>query len=322
MSESGGVRPVSGDVDTVRPVSGRQFLVRRGAAVVRVGQVAAVLREFSVGGVHFTETWADDLVAPMGAGMVLAPWPNRVAGARWTHDGKTQQLDITDPSRGNAIHGLLRNTAYERVSQDDDSLTLGASIYPQHGYPFTLDVSVTYALTDDGLTVTFLLVNAGAAAAPFGVGSHPYLRVGSHAAADLTITVAAATRAVVDDKMIPVSRDPVDGTHVDLRAGLRVGDLKTDVALTDFELVDGRVEHRLSAPDGTAVVLWADEVFRWAQVYSPENFPGPGQPDQRVAIAVEPMTCAVNAFNSGDGLLWLEPGATWTASWGLRPEGF
>ena len=306
----------------VRPVSGRQFEIRRGAALARVGQVAAVLREYSVGGTAFTEVWPDDVVAPMGCGMVLAPWPNRVAGAKWTYRDKTQQLDITEPSRGNAIHGLLRNTAYELVEHTDDSVTLAASVYPQHGYPFTLDLQVTYALDDAGLTVTFALINAGAAAAPFGIGSHPYLRVGAHDVADLTITVDARTHAVVDERMIPTSKQPIEGTHVDLRAGLRVGDLNADVALTDLSAQAGRVEHRLSAPDGTALVLWADEVFGWAQVYSPDNFPGPGLPDQRVAIAVEPMTCAVNALNSGDGLRWLEPGATWTASWGLRPEGF
>ncbi|MET3805433.1 aldose 1-epimerase [Nakamurella sp. UYEF19] len=306
----------------VRPVSGHQFEVRRGDAVVKVGQVAAVLREFSVAGVHFTETWTDDVVAPMGCGLVLAPWPNRVAGGRWQHEGKTQQLDITEPSRGNAIHGLLRNTAYHLVDQGEDFVTLGASIYPQHGYPFTLDLEVIYALVDDGLRVTYRLTNVGVGTAPFGIGAHPYLRVGEHAATDLTVTVAADTHAAVDDRMIPMARESVDGTHLDLRGGIRVGDIKADTALTGLTATDGRVAHRLAAGDGTAVVLWADEVFGWVQIYSPENFPGPGLPDQRVAIAVEPMTCAVDAFNSGDGLLHLAPGETWTASWGLRPEGF
>ena len=311
-----------GGVAPARPVSGHQYEVRRGDAVVKIGQVAAVLREFSVGGVQFTETWPDDVVAPMGCGMVLAPWPNRVANARWTYQGKAQQLDVTEPSKGNASHGLLRNTAYHLVDQRADSVVLGASVYPQHGYPFTLDLTVTYALTNDGLIVTFLLFNAGAAAAPFGIGSHPYLRIGDHPAADLTVTVAATTHAVVDDKAIPVSIESVVGTNLDLRSGVRVGDLKADAGLTDLAAADGKVEHRLSAPDGTALVLWADEVFGWAQVYSPDNFPGPGSPDQRVAIAIEPMTCAADALNSGRGLLWLEPGTSWTASWGLRPEGF
>lgn len=281
-----------------------------------------MLREFSVGGVHFTETWSDDLVAPMGCGMVLAPWPNRVAGGKWDYRGKIQQLDLTEPSRGNAIHGLLRNTSYELLAQTAESVTLGASVYPQHGYPFTLDTSVTYALTDAGLQVTHRVSNVGSQAAPFGIGAHPYLRVGAVPAADLIVTVSGRTHALVDDLMIPVSRESVQGSHVDLRGGVRVGDLKADVALTDLAVIDGLVAHRLSAPDGTSLVLWADEVFAWAQVFSPDAFPVPGRADQRVAIAIEPMTCAVNAFNSGDGLQWLEPGARWAGSWGLRPEGF
>ncbi|SDO37653.1 aldose 1-epimerase [Nakamurella panacisegetis] len=306
-----------------RAVSGRQFELRRGDAFARIGQVAAVLREFSVGGVQFTETWADDLVAPMGCGLVLAPWPNRVAGGAWALHGVAQQLDITEPSRGNAIHGLLRNAVYEVLGQTESSVTIGASIYPQHGYPFILDTSVTYELTDHGLQVTHRLTNAGTAAAPFGIGAHPYLRVGDVPAADLTVTVSGRTHARVDGTtMIPIALEPVEGTHVDLRSGMRVGDLRADVALTDFDVVDGGVAHRLSAPDGTSLVLWADEVFGWVQVFSPHQFPVPGRADQRVAIAIEPMTCAVDAFNSGRGLQWLEPGAQWSASWGLRPEGF
>ena len=305
-----------------RPVSGRQFTVRRGDAVVQVGEVAAVLREFSVGRRAFHRNLAGRSRRAdggrHGAGAVAEP------GGRSQLDpcGKGTAAGHHRTIQGNAIHGLLRNTAYRLVEQAEDSVTLTASVYPQHGYPFILDLDVTYTLTDEGLQVTYRLLNAGAAVAPFGIGSHPYLRVGDYPAADLTITVAAATHAVVDDRMIPVSRESVTGTHIDLRSGIRVGDLKTDASLTDIDLVDGRVEHRLSAPDGTSVVLWADPAFGWVQVYSPDTFPGPGQPGQRVALAVEPMTCAVDALNSGDGLLWLEPGTTWSASWGLRPEGF
>jgi aldose 1-epimerase len=305
-----------------RPATGRQFEIRRGASVARVGQVAAVLREFSVSGRHFTETWDDAWVPPMGCGIVLVPWPNRIKDAKWIYQDKEQLLDITDLSLGHASHGLLRNTAYQAVDERDDAVTLAASVYPQHGYPFTLDTSVTYALDDDGLTVTHRLINVGSGEAPFGVGAHPYVRVGDHPVSDLTITLSGTDYARVDDRLIPVAIEPVDGTPVDLRAGVRLADLDADVALTGFDVNDGRVEHRLEAPDGTALVVWADEDFGWAQVYSPSIFPGPGKPDQRKAVAIEPMTCAVNAFNTGVGLRWLRPGETWSASWGLRPVGF
>jgi aldose 1-epimerase len=147
------------------------------------------------------------------------------------------------------------------------------------------------------------------------------VRVGEHPVGDLVITLSGREYARTDKRLIPESIDPVDGTPVDLRGGVVLSGLSADVALTGFDVVDGRVEHRLDAPDGTALRVWADEAFGWAQVYSPPNFPGPGKPGQRKAIAIEPMTCAVNAFNTGVGLRWLQPGETWSGSWGLRPVG-
>jgi aldose 1-epimerase len=254
--------------------------------------------------------------------MILAPWPNRIADGVWLLDGKKQQLDITDVGHGHAIHGLLRNTAYDPVDEQESAVTLAATIYPQHGYPFTVDTTVTFELTDDGLTVTHRLTNVGTDAAPFGVGAHPYVRVGEHPVGDLVITLSGREYARTDARLIPESIDPVDGTPVDLRGGVLLSGLAADVALTGFDVVAGRVEHRLDAPDGTGLRVWADEAFGWAQVYSPPNFPGPGKPGQRKAIAIEPMTCAVNAFNTGVGLRWLDPGETWSGSWGLRPVGF
>ncbi len=304
-----------------RPSSGAQYRIGSGAVTAQVGEVAAVLRAFAVDGVPFTETWDDATVSPMGAGIVLVPWPNRIPGGRWTLRGKQQQLDITDVGHGAAIHGLLRNTPYRLVDRQDASVTQAASIYPQHGYPFTLDTQVTHAVSAAGLTVTHRLTNAGADAAPFGVGVHPYLRVGQHPVSDLKITVSAAEYLRVDEQLMPIAREPVGGTPNDLRDGKLLANLDLDVALTGLQSTDARVEHRLTAPDGTGVALRADEVFGWAQVYSPPNFPGPGAPEQRRAVAIEPMTCGPNAFNTGDGLRWLEPGETWSASWGLHPFG-
>jgi aldose 1-epimerase len=39
----------------------------------------------------------------------------------------------------------------------------------------------------------------------------------------------------------------------------------------------------------------------------------------QAAIAIEPMTCPADAFNTGMGLMVLEPGTAWTGAWGLQP---
>jgi aldose 1-epimerase len=49
-------------------------------------------------------------------------------------------------------------------------------------------------------------------------------------------------------------------------------------------------------------------------------FTGDALPDvARRSVAVEPMTCAPNAFRSDDGLIRLEPGESHSGSWGIAP---
>lgn len=283
-----------------------------------------MLREYTVGGVHLTETWPDDVVPPMGCGIVLIPWPNRIEDGRWTSPaGTALQLDITEVARHTAIHGLLRNTPYRKVEQNAESVTLTAEVLPQHGYPFNLDTSVGYALSDIGLRVTHTVTNRGATVAPIGVGAHPYLRLGDRPIESLTLTVAAQSQAPIDERWIPQGVAPVGVHGPDLRDGRVLGEVNCDIALTGIDVVDApsgpRHEHRLAAPDGAALVLWTDTAFGWVQLYTPPNFPGYG-PDTRLAVAVEPMTCGANAFNTGRDVIHLEPGASWSASWGITPQ--
>jgi aldose 1-epimerase len=49
--------------------------------------VAGVLCELSVDGIRLTETVPVDALPPMGCGIVLAPWPNRVRDGRRMLDG-------------------------------------------------------------------------------------------------------------------------------------------------------------------------------------------------------------------------------------------
>jgi aldose 1-epimerase len=44
-------------------------------------------------------------------------------------------------------------------------------------------------------------------------------------------------------------------------------------------------------------------------------------PRWRASVAVEPMTCPADAFNSGVDLIVSAPGETWRGSWGISPLG-
>ncbi|MET0854201.1 MAG: hypothetical protein ABWY30_06190, partial [Microterricola sp.] len=59
-----------------------------GGALVRAVVCArgASLRALRVEGVELIHSTLDP-TPPLSAGTVLVPWPNRVEGARWVHDG-------------------------------------------------------------------------------------------------------------------------------------------------------------------------------------------------------------------------------------------
>jgi aldose 1-epimerase len=150
------------------------------------------------------------------------------------------------------------------------------------------------------------------------VGQHPYLTAG--VPADLTVlTVPASRRLLTDDASIPVGEEDVTGTPYDFRDGRVVGELQLDEAYVGLEPgPDGLVRVRLAEPRSRlGVELWADAATRCLQVFTGDTLPDPAR--RRVGLAVEPMSCPADAFNSGANLVILEPGDSHTLRWGLRP---
>jgi len=296
----------------------------QGPATATITEVAAGIREYALNGIDLVEGFAAGSVPPLGAGTVLVPWPNRIRDAIWTQHGVRHLLSITEPAQMNAIHGLLAHAAYRLVAQSTEEVTLAATVFPQAGYPYQLDTTVTYALTADGLAVTHTIRNVGAESAPVALGTHPYLKIGDVPTGDLVLRLNATSHIDVDHRLNPVRVTPVDGTPFDLRAGARVGDLDLDDGFGGVIVRDGRGEHSLTAPDGRQVTLWGDESMAYVQAFTPRNFPvRTGESTQLgQAVAIEPMTAPADAFNSGQGLRWLAPGEDWVVRWGITPTGF
>jgi aldose 1-epimerase len=301
----------------MRAATGQQFeLTRAGErspSRAIITEVAAGLRFLEVDGVQLVESFPEESTPPLGCGTVLVPWPNRVEDGVWRLDGVRQQLDLTEPDRHNAIHGLLRHTAYRPVAQEADAVTLAATVFPQHGYPFQLDTTVSYRLVDYGLAVTHRIENVGPGRAPVAVGAHPYLRIGDVPTSELVLTLAATSHFEVDARLNPIHEHPVEGTDYDFRSGRRVDELRLDDGFGGVLTRDGIGRHRLAAADGRFVELWQDAAFGYVQVFTTRMFPG-----RQLAIAIEPMTAPAGALNSGQGLTWLEPGEAWSVMWGVR----
>lgn len=308
--------------DAPMPVlpTGEQFEVRHGDQRAIATEVGAGLRSYTVAGRELLDSYGPDAMPTGGRGQVLLPWPNRIAGARYTFDGQTQQLAISEARTGNASHGLTRWQPWRLIERSESRVTLGLTIYPQSGFPFALALELAYALSAAGLTVRTTARNVGTTAAPFGAGHHPYFTVGGDRIDGALFHLPASTRLATDERMIPIGKEAVAGTPYDFREPRAIGDLVLDTCYTDLARdADGLARITLAQPGGGArLTLTLDRHYGYAQVYSGDNLPDPAT--QRRGLAIEPMTCPANAFNSGDGLRVLQPGEVFSAVWGLGAD--
>nr|WP_281362231.1 aldose 1-epimerase family protein [Cellulomonas humilata] len=272
------------------------------------------LRALVVDGVTIVETYPEGTPAPQCAGAVLFPWPNRVRDGRWTQRGVTHQLPVNEPALGHASHGLVSGTLFAVRARGRGRVTLVGSVSAGPGYPFSLTLAVTYELTPHGLTVTSQVRNDSRVPAPVALGAHPYLRIGDVPTEDLVLRVPADTYLPLDERLVPRDTAGVDGTAFDLRRGRRLG---TDDLHACFALTRGSAT-TVTAPDGRALELWADDGFAYLQVYVSPAYPTLGDGSSWRALAVEPMTAPGDALNSGTGLRWVPPGGRWRLAWGIR----
>jgi aldose 1-epimerase len=293
--------------------TGEQYEIASGTQRAIVTEVGATLRSFSVDGRDVVRGFGVEDQISAGHGQNLIPWPNRIRDGRYVFNGVTQQLALSEPDRHNAIHGLAGYVPWVLIDKQPDAVTNRVRIYPQHGWPSTLEATITHRIGEDGLTVTVEATNIGAADLPFGYGAHPYLTVGESRVDKVAITVPAASYLEVDDRLLPVKISPVDGTVYDLRNGPLLGSTNLDTAMTGLARdAEGRWRVRLVLDDRYAE-LWGDEAIQWVQVFT-------GGPSRDWSIAVEPMTCGPDAFNTGpthDGMRVLAPRATFVGAWGI-----
>jgi aldose 1-epimerase len=302
------------------PPSGRQHEIVRGDQRATVVEVGGGVRAYAVGDRDVLDPYRAEALCDGAHGAPLIPWPNRLEDGSYAFGGEQRQVDLTEPEKHNAIHGFLRWRNWTAVEHEPDRVVMGIRLHPLPGYPHDLDVRVGYALDDAGLTVTTTIVNAGDGACPIGAGQHPYLSPGAGALLDdCTLQLGASTRILTDaQRQLPTGQEPVDGTAFDFRSPRPLGSQEIDFAFRDLAPeAGGRTWTRLTGPDGATAGLWVEDPYTFVELFTGDTL----APDRaRRGLGCEPMTCAPNAFRSGDGLRRLEPGERLSARWGVRLE--
>jgi aldose 1-epimerase len=300
--------------------SGEQFEIRAHGYRAVVTECGATLRVLERDGTPLVHGFGEDQMSSAGRGQLLMPWPNRIRDGQYSFGGRDLQLGLTEPSRHNASHGLVRWAAWTPEEHAGSSVSLGYRLMSQSGYPWTVDLHVLYDLSADGLTVTQTATNLSDRPAPYASGAHPYLSAGSGPVDSWELTVPASRRLLPDERQLPVGEESVTGTAYDFRVARPVGDTRLDHAFGDLGRdKDGVATAVVRDPTtGRGAALWVDRHHRWLMVFSADD----GWDPPRQALALEPMTAPPDAFRSGRDLLTLAPageaGDEVSVSWGIR----
>jgi aldose 1-epimerase len=302
------------------PPSGEQFEIVHGEQRATIVEVGGGVREYSSAGRDVLEPYPLEEMCDGAHGTVLVPWPNRLSDGRYRFDGRELQLALSEPEKGNAIHGLARWRAWRALEHLADSVTMEIRLHPEPGYPFDLRVRVHYALAANGLTVTTSARNVGPEPCPYAAGQHPYLSPGAGTIDACALELPADTLIETDhERQLPTGRRPVAGGELDYRDPRTIGEGRIDSPFTDLRRdADGLARTRLTAADGSCVELWVDDSYRVLEVFTGDTL-APGR--RRTGLGLEPMTSPPNAFASGEGLIRLEPGESRQARWGVRLAG-
>ena len=299
--------------------TGDQWVIGHGDQRAVITEVGATLRSYTVADRPVIDGFGPDQWSQGSRGQVLAPWPNRLGDGRYSFEGVEAQAPLDEPSRGNAIHGLVRWVPWRMAGRAQNRVSMSYELRPSPAYPYSLQLTVEYRLGRDGLTVTTDAENFGPTDLPFGLGFHPYLTLGTPIVDELRLTVPAEQRLLTDDRGLPIGRQPVADTEYDFVHGRSIGPTRLDTGYAALRRdPDGRARVELDHPGGAeGTTVWADERFGYFMVYTGDTL-DPAR--RRKAVAVEPMTCPPDAFRSGTDLVILRPGGRWTASWGIRPR--
>ncbi len=243
-------------------------------------------------------------------GAKLSPFPNRINRGKYEFGGKEYQLETNAPPH--ALHGLCWNLPFavkEQLATNSSAKLVLTAVYKSlhKGYPFTYQIEIEYVLEQSNFKCTTRIANKCEQPIPIGDGWHPYFTTGSKTN-NLKIQLPQGAKQLeLSESLIPT------GNYLQRNQFSSPTLLYTTQLDHCFELdkTDGIVETRLlDQSKNICIVIW-QQGYGFIQAYTP--------PD-RQSIAIEPMTCAPDAFNNKNGLIILKPKESAEFCFGVRLE--
>jgi aldose 1-epimerase len=247
-------------------------------------------------------------------GSNLFPFPNRINHGRYSHNGNDYQLKKNFPGEDNAIHGLILSSIFrvkgKSENQKEVNLLLEYKFNGAHsGYPFSSILELRYTLSDSGMQCCTKVTNDSDTSIPFGHGWHPYFKTGS-LLNDIYLKIPSNQILETDERLIPSGKMILSDKFLE---PTQVKDHAFDTCYKITNTERGMSETELyDRGKDLNIVCWQEsgpDKYRFVQIYIPPN---------RRSIAIEPCTCAPDAFNNQKGLLILQPGESREFSYGVK----
>lgn len=306
------------------------FVARRGATLVSLEQVVdGVVRQFVDG----YRDGAELDTRPSSRSAIMAPFANRIDDARYAFENRMHDMQPGVESAQRAMrHGFVRGVDFDAMAQHADEqgahVTFATSVIRPGafaGYPFAIDLSVTYSLDADGLSLHVSMRNVGDTTAPCFFGWHPYFRVGDTSVDTWELQVPAKALVRTSAEYIPLSEaeayQPLDeaSPSLDFRKAKPIGATHIDSAYAQLIFdADGRARTHLRDPaSGVRIAMWQERGV--VLVFTADTV----SRDVRRSVALEPMESMANAFNRPDCVdtIRLEPGAERVFRCGVEIDG-
>lgn len=224
---------------------------------------------------------------------ILFPFPNRIEDGKYEYEGISYQLPINEVENNNALHGMVANAKFDVVEQNasdsEGHITLrhkydGSKKY----YPFPFMLEVTYKYDFKGFDVLFVVKNTGKSTLPFGLGWHPYFKLGKDGLMGVKLTIPETDHLLLGKRNLPTGE--IQNFNY---SELELSDWNLDDC---FRLKQSEVSYELWN-EYIKLFMSGSEEFRYLQLFTPE---GCG------TVAIEPMTSGVNVFNNKEGLRYLK----------------
>ena len=271
---------------------------------------------------------AAEIVARPGSRFaIMVPFAGRIAEARYRFDGREYDLQPgAAPGKRECRHGFVRDNDFHVAELAADTAcaraTLRTSIHERPGYPFAIDLAVSFTLDEAGLALEARMRNRGGEPAPCFFGWHPYFHVSDGRADEWLLQVPARTLIRTGADLIALPGDAAyvpldDAPELDFRRARLIGASVLDQGYTDLLAdADGRIRTRLTDPKtGFGLTVWQQHGVMHA--FTADTL----KRDPRRAIALEPMECMANAFNRPEwaAAIRLDPGAERVFRCGIEP---